>query len=199
MRPYHREPGAHRGLFSSVRGSRSDLADRGKPRGRLHGQTPGLRQEPINEEIEDQEESDRAWNDATRVRRNDGAGGRRRHDRRAGVSARQNLNNKLNIAFIACGGRANASLSELTIVPGREPARRTAAASAAGADGAASGRERHRPLRREPGRAGLRVRSVTRRPRNSPTCGGSSTARTTSTPSWSPRPSTRTPLPPTWR
>src|SRR2546427_12846664 len=31
----------------------------------------------------------------------------------------QNLNNKLNIAFIACGGRANASLSELTIVPGR--------------------------------------------------------------------------------
>src|SRR3954471_7961992 len=33
----------------------------------------------------------------------------------------QNLNNKLNIAFIACGGRANASLSELTIVPGRNP------------------------------------------------------------------------------
>jgi predicted dehydrogenase len=31
----------------------------------------------------------------------------------------QNLNNKLNIAFIACGGRANASLNELTIVPGR--------------------------------------------------------------------------------
>src|SRR5437879_12870687 len=31
----------------------------------------------------------------------------------------QNLNNKLNIAFIACGGRANDSLSELTIVPGR--------------------------------------------------------------------------------
>src|SRR6185436_17588624 len=31
----------------------------------------------------------------------------------------QNLNNKLNIAFIACGGRANASLSELTVVPGR--------------------------------------------------------------------------------
>src|SRR2546426_5626144 len=26
----------------------------------------------------------------------------------------QNLNNKLNIAFIACGGRANASLAELT-------------------------------------------------------------------------------------
>src|SRR2546422_7829685 len=31
----------------------------------------------------------------------------------------QNLNNKLNIAFIACGGRANASLDELTVVPGR--------------------------------------------------------------------------------
>src|SRR3954453_5489832 len=31
----------------------------------------------------------------------------------------QHLNNKLNIAFIACGGRANASLGELTIVPGR--------------------------------------------------------------------------------
>ena len=35
----------------------------------------------------------------------------------------QNLNNKLNIAFIACGGRANASLSELTITPGRGDAR----------------------------------------------------------------------------
>src|ERR1051326_5642227 len=33
----------------------------------------------------------------------------------------QNLNNKLNIAFIACGGRANASLAELTVVPGRSP------------------------------------------------------------------------------
>src|SRR5580765_4754143 len=31
----------------------------------------------------------------------------------------QNLNNKLNIAFIACGGRANTSLGELTVVPGR--------------------------------------------------------------------------------
>src|SRR5688500_380083 len=29
-----------------------------------------------------------------------------------------NLNNKLNIAFIGCGGRGNASLAELTIVPG---------------------------------------------------------------------------------
>ena len=31
----------------------------------------------------------------------------------------QNLNNKLNIAFIACGGRANASMSELTLTAGR--------------------------------------------------------------------------------
>src|SRR6185436_3651156 len=31
----------------------------------------------------------------------------------------QNLNSKLDIAFIACGGRASASLGELTIVPGR--------------------------------------------------------------------------------
>ena len=40
----------------------------------------------------------------------------------AGASAflrGQNLNNKLNIAFIACGGRGNASLSELTVVPDR--------------------------------------------------------------------------------
>src|SRR4051812_49481729 len=35
----------------------------------------------------------------------------------------QNLNNKLNIAFIACGGRASASLGELTIVPGAAGAR----------------------------------------------------------------------------
>src|SRR5215472_6450011 len=35
----------------------------------------------------------------------------------------QNLNNKLNIAFIACGGRANASLAELTMVPGAAGAR----------------------------------------------------------------------------
>ena len=33
----------------------------------------------------------------------------------------RNLNDKLNIAFIACGGRANASLGELTITPGRPP------------------------------------------------------------------------------
>src|SRR5881392_3041127 len=34
----------------------------------------------------------------------------------------QNLNNKLNIAFIACGGRALASLGELTIAAGRDVA-----------------------------------------------------------------------------
>src|SRR5262245_30721119 len=33
----------------------------------------------------------------------------------------RNLNDKLDIAFIASGGRANASFNELTIVPGREP------------------------------------------------------------------------------
>ena len=33
----------------------------------------------------------------------------------------QNLNNKLRIAFIACGGRALASLNELTIRPGAPP------------------------------------------------------------------------------
>ena len=35
----------------------------------------------------------------------------------------QNLNNKLNIAFIASGGRANASFRELTIVPERDKGR----------------------------------------------------------------------------
>ena len=46
----------------------------------------------------------------------------------------QNLNNKLNIAFIACGGRANTNLNELTIVPGRAgaaPKKKSAPASAA--------------------------------------------------------------------
>src|SRR5689334_434124 len=31
----------------------------------------------------------------------------------------RNLNDKLDIAFIACGGRALTSLSELTVTPGR--------------------------------------------------------------------------------
>jgi len=35
----------------------------------------------------------------------------------------RNLNDKLDIAFIACGGRARASLGELTIVPGRPAGR----------------------------------------------------------------------------
>src|SRR5687767_9687087 len=34
----------------------------------------------------------------------------------------RNLNDKLNIAFIACGGRANASIRELTISPERSSA-----------------------------------------------------------------------------
>ena len=34
----------------------------------------------------------------------------------------RNLNNKLNLAFIACGGRANTNISELTITAGRNGA-----------------------------------------------------------------------------
>src|SRR6266487_5243035 len=45
----------------------------------------------------------------------------------------QNLNNKLNLAFIACGGRANASLDELTVVPGRTASRARGGATEAGA------------------------------------------------------------------
>src|SRR5436190_13504324 len=41
----------------------------------------------------------------------------------------QNLNSKLDIAFIAAGGRANASLGELTIVPGRSPSGRKSASA----------------------------------------------------------------------
>src|SRR5882672_10876530 len=44
----------------------------------------------------------------------------------------QNLNNKLNIAFIACGGRANASLAELTLVSGRSAGGGRRAGTAAG-------------------------------------------------------------------
>src|SRR4029450_1600149 len=44
----------------------------------------------------------------------------------------QNLNNKVNIAFIGCGGRASASLNELTVVPGRTPSRGRRAASELG-------------------------------------------------------------------
>src|SRR3954465_12471398 len=44
----------------------------------------------------------------------------------------QNLNSKLDIAFIACGGRANASLGELTIVPGRSASGRRSAADSGG-------------------------------------------------------------------
>src|SRR5688572_30163600 len=45
----------------------------------------------------------------------------------------RNLNNKLNIAFIACGGRANTSLNELTIAPDGQ-ARGSGAAPAAHPD-----------------------------------------------------------------
>src|SRR3989441_6094750 len=43
----------------------------------------------------------------------------------------RNLNNKLNLAFIACGGRANTNISELTITPGRKNARGGTGAPAA--------------------------------------------------------------------
>jgi predicted dehydrogenase len=42
----------------------------------------------------------------------------------------RNLNDKLNIAFIACGGRANASLNELTITPDRPAGGGTSAPAA---------------------------------------------------------------------
>src|SRR5262245_15245793 len=45
----------------------------------------------------------------------------------------RNLNDKLDIAFIACGGRARASLSELTIVPGRPTGRGRGGEAAASA------------------------------------------------------------------
>src|SRR2546426_10751063 len=66
----------------------------------------------------------------------------------------QNLNNKLNIAFIACGGRANASLSELTLVPGRS------------SGGAGGGKKKGpgkgpRPTTPQPGRNSPRPREVT--------------------------------------
>ena len=109
----------------------------------------------------------------------------------------QNLNNKLNIAFIACGGRANASLSELTIVPGP--------ASRRGRGGC------RRPAAPHPDenvavlcdvnqtRAGLRVAALPEGQKIHRPSARLRPARTTSTPSWSPRPSTRTRLPPTWR
>ena len=45
----------------------------------------------------------------------------------------RNLNDKLDIAFIACGGRAKASLNELTIVPGRPTGRGRGGEAAASA------------------------------------------------------------------
>ncbi len=67
----------------------------------------------------------------------------------------QNLNSKLDIAFIAAGGRANANMSELTVTEGSGD-RDVSAESG----GAASGRERRRPLRRRSGCSGHRVTAV---------------------------------------
>ena len=47
----------------------------------------------------------------------------------------RNLNDKLDIAFIACGGRASASLSELTITPGSDGATNGNAGRARGSTG----------------------------------------------------------------
>ena len=65
----------------------------------------------------------------------------------------RNLNNKLNIAFIACGGRADREPERAHHQAGRgrrgpRPRRKRR--------GAASGREHHGPLRREPERRGCR-------------------------------------------
>src|SRR2546425_4095770 len=48
----------------------------------------------------------------------------------------RNLNNKLNLAFIACGGRANTNISELAITSGRNGAQGTGAARGRGGTGA---------------------------------------------------------------
>ena len=113
----------------------------------------------------------------------------------------RNLNDKLNIAFIACGGRANASLSELTIVPGRGDSASGGSGRSANAAPAAPHPDENVVVLCdvEPGRAGRRVAALSRRPRRSTICEGSSTTRTTSTPSSSPRPSTHTRSRPTWR
>ena len=105
----------------------------------------------------------------------------------------RNLNDKLNIAFIACGGRANASLSELTITPGRggRGGRR--------ASGSASRRERGRALRREPARGGRSGSAVPESQDVQRSPARLRPARTTSTPSSSPPPSTPMRSRPTWR
>ena len=70
----------------------------------------------------------------------------------------QNLNNKLNIAFIACGGRGSASLSELTLAGARE-GRRAAGAVPAGPH---PDENVAVPVRREPAGAGLRIPAVSK-------------------------------------
>ena len=88
----------------------------------------------------------------------------------------QNLNNKLNIAFIACGGRANASLGELTIVPGRSRRRRRTRREHCG-DPAAPHPDENVTVLCDMNQDALDPRrSDTRRPRSSPTCGGCSTS-----------------------
>ena len=114
----------------------------------------------------------------------------------------RNLNDKLNIAFIACGGRANASLNELTITPGRDGAT-NGGRSRSGSEAASSAPHPDENVVvlcdvNQNARGSARP-SGTRRPRSSPISDASSTTRTTSTPSWSRRPSTRTRSRRTWR
>ena len=142
--------------------------------------------------------TDASADDAPRVRRRSPGGRRGGRPGAPALLRGRNLNDKLNIAFIACGGRASASLSELTITPGA-PGAQAEARRRPDPSRSASGRERRRPLRREPDTPSTPRPSVSRRPRSSTISGGCSTARTTSTPSWSRPPSTRTPSPPTWR
>jgi hypothetical protein len=105
----------------------------------------------------------------------------------------QNLNNKLNIAFIGSGGRGNANLNELTLMAG-----------GGGQGGKSTATDPHAGPHPDENVAVLcdvnqnaldAAGSVSRRRKESPTFGASSIARTTSMPSWSPPRSTRTRLP----
>ena len=151
-----------RWILPAVTGAAGDV-ERGGPstctkRGHCHGERIGEATAGATRES--------ARDDAPRVRRRAVAA--------AGVVAGapailrgRNLNDKLDIAFIACGGRARQP-RELTLAPsggGRLRASRVA-----------SGRKRHRPLRRQPGRPSTRASSGFRKPESSTISGASSTS-----------------------
>ena len=111
----------------------------------------------------------------------------------------QNLNNKLNIAFIACGGRGNASLKELTVVPGRGAAAARKGNTPPSDGPAAPHPDENVVVLCDVNQVALDSASqLYPQAGSSPTSAASSTARTISTPSWCPRRSTPTRLPPTW-